>query len=246
MLALFHEQLQDEGKHWRDITPAEARERMGRIARGLIASYRDGLLQASEQTRFMARILTESLQDFVETLVGWMRHQYRFDPVAVELALRRRRRFAGVELDLGNGPSVGTVRAGGPGGSMPARRNDEALCVVVDYKSSQKQLDPVLMAHGLQLQLLAYLNVLRHWPNPRAVFGVARLIPAGVFYVNLRGKYAREQTRRRRWPTLTRPASWPIGMPAASIPRAALSRRPGRGAPGRPIQLSPDQRRAGL
>ena len=50
-MALFHEQVKKEGKQWRDITPAEARERMGRIARGLIASYRDGLLEASEQTR---------------------------------------------------------------------------------------------------------------------------------------------------------------------------------------------------
>src|SRR5439155_23930225 len=41
---------------------------------------------------------------------------------------------------------------------------DEALCVVVDYKSSHKQLDAVLMAHGVQLQLPAYLAVLRHWP----------------------------------------------------------------------------------
>ena len=70
-----------------------------------------------------------------------------------------------------------------------------ALCVVVDYKSSQKQLDPLLMAHGIQLQLPAYLNVLRHWPNPGKAFGVSRLIPAGVFYVNLRGKYERGDNR---------------------------------------------------
>jgi ATP-dependent helicase/nuclease subunit B len=67
--------------------------------------------------------------------------------------------------------------------------------VVVDYKSSLKRLDPVMMQHGLQLQLPAYLNVLRHWTNPRPVFGVGRLIPAGVFYVNLRGNFARSSDR---------------------------------------------------
>jgi ATP-dependent helicase/nuclease subunit B len=36
---------------------------------------------------------------------------------------------------------------------------------------------------------MAYLNVLRHWPDPRAMFGAGRLVPAGVFYVNLKGKY---------------------------------------------------------
>ena len=53
----------------------------------------------------------------------------------------------------------------------------------------------LLMEHGLQLQLAAYLNVLRHWPDPRPVFGVSRLVPAGVFYVNLRGDYDREPNR---------------------------------------------------
>jgi ATP-dependent helicase/nuclease subunit B len=73
--------------------------------------------------------------------------------------------------------------------------NGTALCVVVDYKSSRKQLDPVFLAHGLQLQLLAYLNVIRQWPNAREFFGPNRLVPAGVFYVNLRGRYQRSNSR---------------------------------------------------
>jgi ATP-dependent helicase/nuclease subunit B len=76
----------------------------------------------------------------------------------------------------------------------------------VDYKSSSKKLEPVLMANGLQLQLPAYLSVLRHWPDTAATFGVARLKPAGVFYVSLHGKYksaanrveALEQTEEAR------------------------------------------------
>ena len=68
------------------------------------------------------------------------------------------------------------------------KENDgDALALVLDYKSSGKKLDRILVEHGVQLQLLAYLNVLRHWKNPREIFGVNRLVPAGVFYVNLRG-----------------------------------------------------------
>ena len=72
---------------------------------------------------------------------------------------------------------------------------DEALAVVVDYKSGARKLDKVKMAHGLQLQLAAYLSVLRHLPDPKEAFGVARLVPAGVFYVNLRGQSERGKTR---------------------------------------------------
>jgi ATP-dependent helicase/nuclease subunit B len=161
----------------------------------MMVSYRDGLLQVSEETRFTARVLTESLQDFVETLVGWMRHQYAFDPTAVELPFGEDL-FPAWELDLGKDHKLllhGRIDRIDICRDTDAA--DEAHCVVVDYKSSQKQLDPLLMEHGLQLQLAAYLNVLRHWPDPRPIFGVQRLIPSGVFYVNLRGRYDREQNR---------------------------------------------------
>ncbi|MDB6065794.1 MAG: helicase-exonuclease AddAB subunit AddB [Pedosphaera sp.] len=196
VLASFHLQLRHEGKRWRDISPIEARERIKAIAGNLITSFREGLLQSTEEGRFTARMLTDSLQDFVETLIGWMQQQYAFDPGAVELpfgnsddsfppwalALSKDHRL----LLHGRIDRIDICLESGA---------DEALCVVVDYKSSQKQLDPLLMEHGLQLQLAAYLNVLRHWPNPKPFFGVSRLIPAGVFYVNLRGKYERSENR---------------------------------------------------
>jgi len=196
VLALFHEELSRENKRWRDITPSEARERVARIAKGLMASYRDGLLQASEQSRFMARILMESLQDFVETLVGWMRQQYQFDPAKVELPFGEEEGSPAWMIPLEDGHRL---ELHGRIDRVDFCREPEtgsALCVVVDYKSGHKQLDPVLMAHGLQLQLLTYLNVLRHWPNPQKQFGAQRLTPAGVFYVSLRGRYEREQNRR--------------------------------------------------
>jgi ATP-dependent helicase/nuclease subunit B len=194
VLALFHQELRADGKRWRDITPQEARDRVEAIARGLSASYREGLLEASEQTRFMARVLTESLQDFVEVLVGWMREQYRFDPVAVELPFGTDESSPAWTFDLGQGRKL---KLDGRIDRIDLHQDgkDEALCVVVDYKSSQKQLDSVLVAHGLQLQLLTYLNVLRRWPTPNALFSVKRLIPAGVFYVSLRGQYDRQPNR---------------------------------------------------
>ncbi len=196
VLALFHQQLRNEKKRWRDISPAEARERISGIAASFRLDFRHGLLQATEQNRFTARILTESLQDFVETLIGWMSRQYAFDPVEVELPFGNEESgFPAWQLDAGGGRQlllrgrIDRIDIWREAGA------DEALCVVVDYKSSQKQLDPLLMAHGLQLQLPGYLSVLRHWPNPRPLFGAGRLVPAGVFYVNLRGRYEREENR---------------------------------------------------
>jgi ATP-dependent helicase/nuclease subunit B len=195
VLALFHNELRRENKRWRDISPAEARERVGRIAHGLIAGYRAGLLQASEQSRFLARVLTESLQDFIETLVDWMRQQYDFDPIQVELPFGEDDKAPAWILPLANGKRLALYGRVDRVDICRKKEADEAFCVVMDYKSSQKQLDPVLLANGLQLQLLAYLNVLRNWANPQALFSAARLIPAGVFYVSVRGAYPRARNR---------------------------------------------------
>jgi ATP-dependent helicase/nuclease subunit B len=196
VLAFFHEQLRRENKRWRDITPPEARERIRKISTAMITSYREGLLQASEESRFTARVLTESLEDFIETLVEWMRRQYEFDPVAVELPFGGEESGAPAwEIELGGGHRLALHGRIDRVDLCRDADGGAALCVVVDYKSSQKQLDSLLMQHGLQLQLPAYLNVLRHWRDPKSIFGAERLVPAGVFYVNLRGKYDREDNR---------------------------------------------------
>jgi ATP-dependent helicase/nuclease subunit B len=195
VLKMFHEQLNAEGKRWRDITPPDARERVSKIAAVLALSYHDGLLHADEQSRFTARVLTESLQDFGETLVTWMRGQYEFDPAVAELEFGFGAGGAPAwEIDLGEGHQL-ALRGRIDRIDLCRETGDRALCVVMDYKSGQRKLDKILVEHGVQLQLLAYLAAVRHWPDPHALFGVQQLIPAGVFYVNLRGQYEGGNTR---------------------------------------------------
>ncbi|HLZ54058.1 MAG TPA: PD-(D/E)XK nuclease family protein, partial [Verrucomicrobiae bacterium] len=195
VLKMFHERLSAEGKRWRDLTPAEARQRVGGIAAELAPDYRDGLLRADDQGRFTARVLSESLQDFVETLVTWMRGQYEFDPVVAELEFGFGTKSAPAwEIDLDSGRKL-ALRGRIDRIDLWRETTDRAWCVVMDYKSGRQKLDRILVEHGVQLQLLGYLAALRRWPNPRALPGVKHLVPAGVFYVNLRGKYDGSHTR---------------------------------------------------
>jgi len=194
VLQRFHEELQAAHKRWRDITPAEARERVGRIASELMTHYRDGLLRDSAQTRFTAGVLTRALQDFIEVIVSWMHTRYRFDPGAVEVDFAENGTLPAWKLDLGDGAQL-LLR--GRIDRLDLLREpgaDTALCVVMDYKSSAKKLDPLLVQHGVQLQLLSYLNVLRHAPDLR-LLGVSRIVPVGAFFVNLRGKHTSGESR---------------------------------------------------
>jgi ATP-dependent helicase/nuclease subunit B len=195
VLRVFHGQLRAAGKRWRDVTPADARQRVGEIAVALAADFRDGLLHANEQSRFTARTLAESLQDFVETLVVWMRGQYEFDPSVAELDFGFGAGGAPAwELDLGQGRTL-ALRGRIDRIDLCPEPAGGAWCVVMDYKSGGQKLDQLLVEHGVQLQLLAYLAAARRWPDPQTLMGVQPLIPAGVFYVNLRGQYEAGHTR---------------------------------------------------
>jgi ATP-dependent helicase/nuclease subunit B len=195
VLARFHDQLRQEEKNWRDLSPDQARRRVRECVAELTPQFHEGLLAARAQTRFAARAVADALQDFIAATVGWMDH-YRFDPREVELRFGGEgARLPAWELDLAAGRRL--LLRGIIDRVDLCRRDaaDEALTVVIDYKSSARKLDKTLMAHGLQLQLAAYLGVLRQLAEPKTVFGVGRLVPAGVFYVNLRGQTERGETR---------------------------------------------------
>jgi ATP-dependent helicase/nuclease subunit B len=195
ILKIFHDDLAKENKRWRDLTPPEARERIRATAGGLMENFRGGLMRDTARTRFEARAMTEALQDFVEVIVTWMRGQYEFDPAAAELDFGGRNSNAPAwEMDLAGGHKLALQ---GRIDRVDLWRDPAgvARAVVMDYKSGGKKWDAVLVEHGVQLQLPAYLNALRHWKNPRERFGVDKLIPAGVFYVNLRGQFESGKTR---------------------------------------------------
>lgn len=195
VLKQFHEQLSGEGRRWRDLTPKEARARIGQITANLAPGYRDGLLRTDDQGRFTARVLGGLLQDFVETVVTWMHGQYEFDPAAAELEFGSGAGAAPAwELDLGDNHKL-VLRGRIDRLDLCRETGKRMWCVVVDYKSGQRKLDPVLVEHGVQLQLVGYLAAARRWFQPAALPGVERLVPAGVFYVNLRGKYDGGNTR---------------------------------------------------
>jgi len=186
ILKKFHDGLAAENQRWRDLAPDEARERIGRIAGELAPLYRDGLLHADDRSRFTARMLTAALQDFVGTLVTWLRGQYEFDPAKAEVGFGLDEPgLPAWKIDLGNHHQL--ALRGRIDRIDLCRDGDRSLAVVMDYKSGVRKLDKLLIEHGVQLQLPAYLAALRTWPA--AWFGAEKIVPAGVFYANLRGQF---------------------------------------------------------
>jgi ATP-dependent helicase/nuclease subunit B len=195
ILRHFHEQLRADKKRWRDITPQNARDRIAAIGLDLSRTFGEGLFEADERSRFMARALIGQLQNLLAALVSWMR-QYEFDPVQVELSFGfEKDELPALRLPLGHGKYLVLRGKIDRVDLWRAPNSEEALAVIVDYKSSGKKIDPVFLHHGMQLQLLAYLNALVHFPEPEKFFGAKKILPAGVFYVPLRAKSDSADTR---------------------------------------------------
>jgi ATP-dependent helicase/nuclease subunit B len=197
VLRRFHDELGNEGLRWKDLAPADARERIRKIAEQHAEQFEGGLFLDSERDRFAVAQLTAALEQFVEKLVGWMRERYLFEPARVELKFHDESgQIPAWRLPLSDGRQLVFTGSIDRVDLFPAGK-DTALCVVIDYKSSDRKIEPLLLANGIQMQLPAYLSVLRHVQKPEAIFGVKNLIPAGVFYVNLRAGYGRHTNRKQ-------------------------------------------------
>ncbi|MBI4660708.1 MAG: PD-(D/E)XK nuclease family protein [Verrucomicrobia bacterium] len=191
----FQAHLQAEGKRWRDLAPDEARQLIRRIGKELLPAYRDGLFLVSPARRFAGQHLIENLEKLVGLLVAWAQ-PYQFDPQAAEVSFGLKESgLPAWRIDL-DGEHALLLR--GRIDRVDLCRiveTGENLGVVIDYKSSARELDATLLHHGLELQLLAYLGALTELGETGAELNASHLQPAGAFYVALRGAGGSAATR---------------------------------------------------
>jgi len=191
VLSEFHKQATAENKRWRDWTPEDAAALVRTIGRELLKQHHGGLFDSDPARRFTGDVLVENLERLITTLVTWAKN-YQFDPRAVEL-----------EFGMGESPLPGwRLPLGGGRELVLCGRIDRidvcecagapALGVVMDYKSSGKKVDATKLYNGLELQLLSYLGFLRQLEPAQEI---PALVPAGVFYIALRGRPGTAKSR---------------------------------------------------
>jgi ATP-dependent helicase/nuclease subunit B len=188
----FHIRATKGGKKWRDWKSEEAATLLRQIGEEKLPTFENGLFNADEARRFTAQVLLQNLERLVTTLVAWMK-QYQFNPEAVELAFGLEKSdLPGWEIALGNGRKL-MLRGRVDRIDLLRRDDNSALAVVIDYKSSARRVDTLKLHNGLELQLLSYLGWLRQLPPEQ--FNATQVVPAGVFYVGLRGGHKGASSR---------------------------------------------------
>ncbi|TAL05285.1 MAG: hypothetical protein EPO07_03750 [Verrucomicrobia bacterium] len=193
----FHRRVRASGRQWRDLAPQAAAELVTAIAREMLPDFAGGKFTADAAARFAGEWLIERLQRLVQTLITWMA-QYEFDPVACEIAFDDEHgELPSWRIELpGSDQRALVLRGRIDRVDVLRRANVPPLAVVMDYKSRVRELDPVKLHHGLELQLLSYLGVLKHLRLPKDILDATALTPAGVFYVPLNGGAAKSGSGR--------------------------------------------------
>ncbi|MCW3489658.1 helicase-exonuclease AddAB subunit AddB [Dethiobacter alkaliphilus] len=182
-LRLFAESLQAEGLDWAQLETEEAQTRMNSIVEELIPRLQGEILLSSARMRYLAERLKETLAQAVAALTEHARRS-QFKTVAVEMSFGSGKtpawqlRCGQTQLKLyGQIDRIDLAEAEG-----------KAWLRVIDYKSTPMELKLSDVWHGLSLQLLAYLAVVKE--NALA-FSALPAESAGALYFGIHKPYER-------------------------------------------------------
>ncbi|MBM3848312.1 MAG: hypothetical protein FJ405_18745, partial [Verrucomicrobia bacterium] len=188
LLERFQAKLSKKPRVWRDLKPGEARAMIAEIGKELCETHRGGLFIRDPRSAYVAERLMDSLAGMVEACVVWM-SQYSLDPAHVEVSFGLEADgVAGLPVPLSNGKSMVLRGRIDRVDLLKDDESGEAWAVIVDYKSSPRELDELKLRHGLQLQLMAYCEVLRRQPAFAERWGYGAIRPVAAFYICLNAK----------------------------------------------------------
>ena len=169
VLERFAREVKKNGLKWAALTEDERDEIVNRLVDEVSADYGNTILKSSARNEYMI----QRTKRMIKRTVWAVQEQLKcgeFEPEGVEVA------FQGGRIDR-----VDTLHT-----------EDGKLYVrVIDYKTGNTSFDLVSLYHGLQLQLMIYLDGALQVEQNR--FRNQEVIPAGVFYYNIKDPMIQEK-----------------------------------------------------
>lgn len=159
-LEYYSRKLKEEHLSWTEIEEEKRQEYIDDSVEHAISDYGNSVLYSSARNEYiierMKRLLTRTIWALTKQLEAG-----DFVPVAYEM------RFENGKIDRVD----------------LCKDKDKVYVKVLDYKTGSKAFDVVALYHGLQLQLMVYMDAAvkmtqKHYPD-------SEVIPAGVFYYHL-------------------------------------------------------------
>lgn len=187
MGSMFHEVLErysnameKAGYHWFDV-PGEVQERLiaQAVEEALGAGF-DSMLFAEARTAYLLERMKRILRRTVETIAEQVRTSH-FAPEGYEVSFSFVEDLASVNFTLSDKEKM---RLRGRIDRIDTHKTEDTVYVkVVDYKSGSQDFKLLSFYHGLQLQLVVYLNsAVEIWKKK---YPDREVLPGGMYYYHL-------------------------------------------------------------
>ena len=179
VLDRFTKKITDEGLDWNKITPDYTKTAVDRLTDQALESQKNPVLASSRRYQHMTgkikRIISSSLNVIQSQIV-----RGEIQPLYSEIGFGPKHDIPAIVIDLENGREVNIN--GRIDRIDVLKLEDRNYIRIIDYKSGMKDLNLTEIIHGLQLQLLVYLDVILR--NSKR-FLAGETLPGAVLYYRI-------------------------------------------------------------
>ena len=166
----FAEEVRKKGLNWKELTREQREMIADECLDEIVADYGNTVLKSSARNEYMIERTRRILRRTVWALQKQL-EQGEFQP-------------EGFEVTLGGG-RIDRVDA------MEDPDQNKVYVKVIDYKTGNTSFDLVYLYHGLQLQLMIYLDGALQVEQKK--YAGREVVPAGVFYYNIKDPMIQEK-----------------------------------------------------
>lgn len=170
---LFFGEVRDRGMDFREIGEKERRTLVRTVVEQVAKEYRNTIMKSSARNRYLEKKVEKITDRTIRALIYQIR-KGDFEPEAFEVDVTTR-------IPLQGGESL-NLR--GRIDRMDVFEDEDHVYVkIMDYKSGSTSFDMALLYHGLQLQLVVYMDAALKLEQKRRPEKEA--VPAGIFYYHI-------------------------------------------------------------
>lgn len=155
VLHVFADKLEESGYTWFNFPETFAKKAVSEALEAVAASYGDTILYSSARNAYAVGRMERVLRRSVETIQYQLR-KGTFSPESYELAFSSVSDLDSVNIALTDKERM--LLSGRIDRVDTYEDGQNVYVKIVDYKSREKQFDLVALYHGLQLQLVVYMN----------------------------------------------------------------------------------------
>ncbi|MGV8147126.1 MAG: helicase-exonuclease AddAB subunit AddB [Alkaliphilus sp.] len=184
---LFHRAIDDFGKLvrekelvWNELEPDETKLIFDEVLDRIDQDFAKGILSSTYRYKYQFELIRRVCKKAIEVLTTHLK-KGDFVPLGFEISFGEGKEYPPIIVELASGEKVYIEGKIDRVDYMQDENDEELYIKIIDYKSGSKNIDFNEVFHGLQMQLLMYINAIMLGIKAEG----ANALPAGIFYFKI-------------------------------------------------------------